>query len=31
MFEQLTQLVQQYGDDAIVKNNAIPMNTTKPL
>lgn len=24
MFEQLTQLVQQYGGDAIVKNNAIP-------
>ncbi|MES2574959.1 MAG: hypothetical protein V4572_08450 [Bacteroidota bacterium] len=24
MFEQLTQLVQQYGDEAIVKNNAIP-------
>lgn len=24
MFEQLTQLVQQYGGDAIVKNNAVP-------
>ncbi|WP_264536955.1 hypothetical protein [Flavobacterium sp. N1736] len=24
MFEQLTQLVQQYGGDAIVKNDAIP-------
>jgi len=24
MFEQLTQLVQQFGDDAVVKNNAIP-------
>jgi hypothetical protein len=24
MFEQLTQLVQQYGQDAVVKNNAIP-------
>lgn len=24
MFEQLTQLVQQYGGDAVVKNNAIP-------
>lgn len=24
MLEQLTQLVQQYGNDAIVKNNAIP-------
>jgi hypothetical protein len=24
MFEQLTQLVQQYGGDTIVKNNAIP-------
>ncbi|MBP6551165.1 MAG: hypothetical protein KA208_08440 [Flavobacterium sp.] len=24
MLEQLTQLVQQYGNDAVVKNNAIP-------
>ena len=24
MFEQLTQLVQQFGNDAVVKNNAIP-------
>ncbi|MGO4771967.1 DUF937 domain-containing protein [Flavobacterium sp. W22_SRS_FK3] len=24
MFEQLTQLVQQFGEDAVVKNNAIP-------
>jgi hypothetical protein len=24
MFEQLTQLVQQYGGDAIVKNSAVP-------
>ena len=24
MFEQLTQLVQQYGQDAVVKNNAVP-------
>ncbi len=24
MFEQLTQLVQQYGNDAVVKNQAIP-------
>lgn len=24
MFEQLTQLVQQYGGDAIVNNNAVP-------
>jgi hypothetical protein len=24
MFEQLTQLIQQFGDDAVVKNNAIP-------
>ena len=24
MFEQLTQLVQQYGNDAVVKNDAIP-------
>lgn len=24
MFEQLTQLVQQYGNEAVVKNNAIP-------
>jgi hypothetical protein len=24
MFEQLTQLVQQFGDDAVVKNSAIP-------
>lgn len=24
MFEQLTQLVQQYGGDAVVNNNAIP-------
>jgi hypothetical protein len=24
MFEQLTQLVQQYGQEAVVKNNAIP-------
>ena len=24
MFEQLTQLVQQYGNDAVVKNNASP-------
>jgi hypothetical protein len=24
MFEQLTQLVQQFGQDAVVKNNAIP-------
>lgn len=24
MFEQLTQLIQQYGNDAVVNNNAIP-------
>ena len=24
MFEQLTELVQQFGNDAVVKNNAIP-------
>ncbi|WP_232727047.1 hypothetical protein [Flavobacterium sp. 1] len=24
MFEQLTQLVQQFGQDDVVKNNAIP-------
>ncbi len=24
MFEQLTQLIQQYGNEAVVKNNAIP-------
>ncbi|MBP4137672.1 DUF937 domain-containing protein [Flavobacterium geliluteum] len=24
MFEQLSQLVQQYGGDAVVKNNAVP-------
>lgn len=24
MFEQLTQLVQQFGNDAVVKNNAVP-------
>ncbi len=24
MFEQLTQLVQQFGNDSVVKNNAIP-------
>ncbi|WP_298224917.1 hypothetical protein [Flavobacterium sp.] len=24
MFEQLTQLVQQFGQDAVVKNNAVP-------
>jgi hypothetical protein len=24
MFEQLTQLVQQFGEDAVVKNSAIP-------
>lgn len=24
MFEQLTQLVQQYGNDAVVNNNAVP-------
>lgn len=24
MFDQLTQLVQQFGDDSVVKNNAIP-------
>jgi hypothetical protein len=24
MIEQLTQLVKQFGDDAVVKNNAIP-------
>jgi len=24
MFEQLTQLVQQFGEEAVVKNNAIP-------
>jgi len=24
MFEQLTQLVQQFGNDAVVKNDAVP-------
>ena len=24
MFEQLTQLVQQFGQDAVVKNDAVP-------
>ena len=24
MFEQLTQLVQQFGKDAVVKNDAVP-------
>ena len=24
MFEQLTQLVQQFGNDAVVRNDAIP-------
>jgi hypothetical protein len=29
MFEQLTQLVQQFGNEAIVKNNAVPNEQTQ--
>ncbi len=31
MFEQLTQLVQQFGNDAVVKNDAIPKEHNKAV